>query len=42
MTGLERMPCLVDHDICSNLVPCMDDGCYGFRAGKQLAASCLH
>jgi len=40
MTSLERMSCLVEHDICNSSVPCMDDGCHGFRAGKQLAASC--
>jgi len=34
--------CLVEHDICNSSVPCMDDGCHGFMAGKQLAASCLH
>jgi len=42
MTSLERMSCLVDHDIYDNSVPCMDDGCHGFRAGKQLAAACVH
>jgi len=42
MTSLEFMPCLVDHDICNSSVPCMDDDCHGFRAGKQLAASCLY
>jgi len=42
MTCLERMSCLVDHDICNCSVPYIDDGCHGFRAGKQLAASCLH
>jgi len=42
MTSLERMSCLVDHDICKSSVPCMDDGCRGFSDGKQLAASCLH
>jgi len=42
MTRLKLMPCLVDHDICNNSVPCIYDGCHGFRAGKQLAASCLH
>ena len=30
------MSCLADHDICNSSVPCMDDGCHGFRAGKQL------
>jgi len=40
MTSLERMSCLGENDISS--APCMDDGCHGFRAGKQLAASCLH
>jgi len=39
MTSLERMSCLVEHDICNSLVPCMVDGCHGFRTGKQLAAS---
>ena len=39
MTCLERMSCLVEHDICNSSVPCMDDGCHGFRGGKQLAAS---
>jgi len=33
---------LIDHDICNSSVPCMDDGCHGFRADKQLAATCLH
>jgi len=42
MTSLERMSSLVQHDISNSLVPCMDDGCHGFRAGKHLAASCLH
>jgi len=42
MTSLERMSYLVEHDICNSSVPCMDDGCHGFTAGKQLAASCLH
>jgi len=37
-TSLECMSCLVEHYICNSSVPCMDDGCYGFRA----AASCLH
>ena len=32
-TSLERMSCLVDHDICTSSVPCMDDGCHGFRDG---------
>jgi len=36
------MSCLVDHDICKISVQSMDDGCHGFRAGKQLAGSCLH
>jgi len=38
------MSCFVDHDIYNSSVPCMDDGCHGFRAGngKQLAPSCLH
>jgi len=36
------MTCLVDHDICKSSVLWMDDGCHGLRAGKQLAASCLH
>ena len=36
LTSLERMSCLADHDICSSSVPCMDDGCHGFRVGKQL------
>jgi len=34
MTSLELMSCLVDHDICCSSVPCMDDGCHDFRAGK--------
>jgi len=42
MTSLEHISCLVDHDICNSSVQCMDYGCHGFRAGKQLAASCLH
>jgi len=43
MTILERMSCLVDHGIYKSSVPCMDDdGCHGFRDGKQLAASRLH
>jgi len=42
MTSLERMSGLVDHDICNSSVPCMDECCHGFSAGKQLAASCLH
>jgi len=42
MTSLESMFCLVKHEICNSSAPCMDDGCHGFRAGKQLAASCLH
>jgi len=42
MKSLERLSCLVEHDICISSVPCMDDGCHGFRARKQLAASCLH
>jgi len=36
MTSLERMSCLVDHDICNSSVPCMGNGCHGFKAGKQL------
>jgi len=36
------MSCLVDHDICNSSVPYIDDGCHGFRAGKQLAGSYLH
>jgi len=42
MTSLERMSCIVDHDISNRSVPCMDDGCHGFIAGKWLAASCLY
>jgi len=43
MTSLERMSCFVDHDIiCNDSVRCIDDCCHGFRAGKQLAAACLH
>ena len=42
MTSLERMFCLVEHDIYNSSIPCMDDVCHGFRAGKHLAASCLH
>jgi len=42
MTSLERMSCLVENDICNSSVKCTDDGCHGFKAGKQLAASCLH
>jgi len=33
MTSLERMSCLVGHDICKSSVPCMDDGCHGFTSG---------
>jgi len=40
MTSLERMYCLVEHDICNSSDLCMDDGCHGFLAGKQLATSC--
>ena len=36
LTSLECVSCLADHDICSSSVPCIDDGCHGFRAGKQL------
>ena len=36
------MSYLVDHDICNSSLPYMDDGRHGFKAGKQLAASCLH
>jgi len=36
------MSCLVDYDICKSSVTCVDDGCHGFRDGKQLAASSLH
>jgi len=37
LTSLERMSCFADHDnICNCSVPCMDDGCHSFRAGKQL------
>jgi len=36
LTSLEHMSCLGDHDICNSSIPCMDDGCHGFRAGKQL------
>jgi len=42
MTSLEHMSCLAEHGICNSSVPCMDDGCHGFIAGKQLAISCLH
>jgi len=42
MTSLEHMSGLVDHDICNGSFPCMDKCCHGFRAGKQLEASCLH
>ena len=42
MTSLECMSCLLEHDICNSSVLCMDDGCHGFIAGKQLATSCLH
>jgi len=42
MTSLERMSCLVEHDICNSSVLCMVDGCHGFIAGKQLATFCLH
>jgi len=41
MTSMECMSCF-EHDISNSSVPCMDDGCHGFRDGKQLAASCLH
>jgi len=36
LTSLEHMSCSADHDICNSLVPCMDDGCHDFRAGKLL------
>jgi len=42
VASLERMSCVVDHDICNRSVPCMNDGCHGFRDSMQLAASCLH
>ena len=42
MISLECMSWVIDLDICNSSVPCMDDGSYRFRAGKQLAASCLH
>jgi len=42
MTSLELMSFLVEHDIYNSWIPCMDDGCHGFKTGKQLAASCLH
>jgi len=42
MTSFECMYCLVEYDSCNSSVPCMDDGYHGFRAGKQLAASCFH
>jgi len=42
MTSLESISCLVEHDIYNSSIPSMDDGCHGFGAGKQLAASCLH
>jgi len=48
MTSLERMSHLVDRDICNSSVhasrsaTCIEKCCNGFRAGKQLAASCLH
>jgi len=42
MTSLERISCLVEHDIYNSSIPSMVDACHGFRAGKQLAASCLH
>jgi len=42
MTTLERIFCSVEHDFCNSSVPCMVYGGHGFRAGKQLAASCLH
>jgi len=42
MTSLERMSFLDEDDIGISSVQCMDNGCHGFRAGKQLAASCLH
>jgi len=36
MTSLERMSCLVEHDNYSCSIPCMANGCHGFRAGKRL------
>jgi len=43
MTSSERISYLVDHDTCNSSVPhFMDECCHGFRAGKLLAASCLH
>jgi len=36
------MSYVIDLDIYDSSVPCMDDGCYRFRAGKQSEASCLH
>jgi len=42
LISLDCMSCLAEHDVCNSSVPCMDDGCHGFRAGKQLADSCLH
>jgi len=29
------MSCLADHDICNSSVPCMDDGCHGFRLASS-------
>jgi len=38
MTSLERISCLVDHDICKSSV---DDGFHGFRADKHSVSSFL-
>jgi len=38
MITLESMSYLIEHDMCNSSVPCMDDVCHGFTAGKQLAA----
>jgi len=35
MTSLECMSCFIDHDIWNSSVPCMDDGCYGFRLASS-------
>jgi len=41
MTSLDRMSCLVEHDIYNNYIPCMDVGCHGFRADKKKLLVCI-
>ena len=41
VTGLECISCSVEHDICNSSVPYMDDGCHGFRNGKQQLLVCI-